>query len=36
MDLLKSFDDILEWHDGDVAFHYKRQKQDENKILGIN
>ena len=26
MDLVKSFDDILEWHDGDVAFHYKRMK----------
>ena len=26
MDLVKSFDDILEWHEGDVAFHYKRKK----------
>ena len=26
MDLVKSFDGILEWHDGDVAFHYKRNK----------
>ena len=26
VDLVKSFDGILEWHDGDVAFHYKRQK----------
>ena len=24
MDLVKSFDGILEWHDGDVVFHYKR------------
>ena len=29
MDLVKSFDGILEWHDGDVAFHYKRNKVDE-------
>ena len=29
MDLVKSFDGILEWHDGDVAFHYKRNKADE-------
>ena len=29
MDLVKSFDGILEWHDGDVAFHYKRKKEDE-------
>ena len=28
-DLVKSFDGILEWHDGDVAFHYKRKKEDE-------
>ena len=26
MDLVKSFDGILEWHDGDIAFHYKRNK----------
>ena len=26
MDFVKSFDGILEWHDGDVAFHYKRNK----------
>ena len=31
MDLVKSFDGILEWHDGDVAFHYKRKKM-RNKI----
>ncbi len=31
MDLVKSFDSILEWHDGDVAFHYKRKKM-RNKI----
>ncbi|MDA9707821.1 hypothetical protein N9V56_00045 [Alphaproteobacteria bacterium] len=24
MDLVKSFDGILEWHNEDVAFHYKR------------
>ena len=35
MDLVKSFDGILEWHDGDVAFHYKRKKN-RNKILGID
>ena len=29
MDLIKSFDGILEWHDGDVAFHYKRKKDGE-------
>ena len=28
MDLVKSFDGILEWHDGDLAFHYKRNKVD--------
>ena len=28
MDLVKSFDGILEWQNGDVEFHYKRQKQD--------
>ena len=26
MDFVKSFDGILEWHDGDIAFHYKRNK----------
>ena len=26
INLVKSFDGILEWHDGDVAFHYKRKK----------
>ena len=26
MDLVKSFDGIIEWHNGDVAFHYKRYK----------
>ena len=34
MDLVKSFDGILEWHDGDVAFHYKRKKM-RNKIKMI-
>ena len=29
VDLVKSFDGFLEWHDGDVAFHYKRKKEDE-------
>ena len=29
VDLVKSFDGILEWYDGDVAFHYKRKKEDE-------
>ena len=28
VDLVKSFDGIVEWHDGDVAFHYKRKKED--------
>ena len=26
MGLVKSFNGILEWYDGDVSFHYKRQK----------
>ena len=30
MDLVKSFDGILEWHDGDIAFHYKR-----NKVISV-
>ena len=25
--LVKSFDGILEWHDGNVAFHYKRKSE---------
>ena len=25
INLVKSFDGILEWHDGNVAFHYKRK-----------
>ena len=28
-DLVKSFDGVLEWYDGDVTFHYKRKKEDE-------
>ena len=35
VDLVKSFDGILEWHDGDAAFYYKRKKM-RNKILGID
>ena len=29
VDLVKSLDGILEWHDGYVAFHYERMKEDE-------
>jgi len=29
VDLVKSLDGILEWHDGYVVFHYKRKKEDE-------
>ena len=27
VELVKSFDGIVEWHDGDVAFHYKRKQK---------
>ena len=27
VDLVKSFEGILEWHDGNVVFHYKRKKK---------
>ena len=27
IELVKSFDGIVEWHDGNVAFHYKRKQK---------
>ena len=29
IDFIKSFDGIAEWHEGDVAAHYIRKKEDE-------
>ena len=29
VDFIKSFDGIVEWHEGDVTAHYIRKKEDE-------
>ena len=29
IDFIKSFDGIVEWHEGDVTAHYIREKEDE-------
>ena len=29
IDFIKSFDGIVEWHEGNVAAHYIRKKEDE-------
>ena len=29
VDFIKSFDGIVEWHEGDIAAHFIRKKEDE-------
>ena len=34
IELVKSFDGIVEWHDGNVAFHYKENKKTRRCFFG--